>query len=70
MARTFRVEAKIRANDRATDDQREASGNAAAVVLVRSFHSLGLWVEVFDLETQELVAGPFNPDEALPRFIV
>jgi len=34
------------------------------------YHRRGLWVEVFHNRTKELIAGPFNPDKALPRFIV
>jgi len=70
MARTFKIEAKVRQEDRNTDTERNAKDAAAAVVLTRSLHALGLWVEVFDLDSGELVAGPFDPDELLPRYIV
>ena len=32
----------------------------------RSFLLRGLWVEVYDDETKELLAGPFDPDQAAP----
>ena len=37
---------------------------------VRSFLRRGLWVEVYDDETKELLAGPFDPDQAAPSYIV
>lgn len=30
----------------------------------------GYWVEVYDLESNELLAGPFDPDQPLPTYIV
>ena len=30
----------------------------------------GYWVEVYDEETRELLAGPFDPDQAAPAYIV
>ena len=36
----------------------------------RSFLQRGLWVEVYDDETKELLAGPFDPDQAAPAYIV
>ncbi len=36
----------------------------------RSFLQRGLWVEVYDDATRELVAGPFDPDQAGPAYIV
>lgn len=70
MARTFKVEARVRQGDRHTDSEESGKDAAAAVVLTRAFHALGFWVEVFDIETEELVGGPFDPDVALPRRIV
>lgn len=35
-----------------------------------NFWMKGYWVEVYDKETGELLAGPLNPDEALPSYIV
>ena len=43
-----------------------ASANRAA----RSFLQRGLWVEVYDDETKELLAGPFDPDQPAPSYIV
>ena len=36
----------------------------------RSFLQRGLWVEVYDDETKELLAGPFDPDQPAPSYIV
>ena len=36
----------------------------------RSFLRQGLWVEVYDDETEELLAGPFDPDQPAPSYIV
>ena len=36
----------------------------------RSFLQQGLCVEVYDDETKELLAGPFDPDQATPSYIV
>ena len=36
----------------------------------RSFLQRGLWVEVYDDETRELLAGPFDPDQPAPSYIV
>ena len=36
----------------------------------RSFLRQGLWVEVYDDETKELLAGPFDPDQPAPSYIV
>ena len=36
----------------------------------RSFLRKGLWVEVYDDETKELLAGPFDPDQPAPSYIV
>ncbi len=30
----------------------------------------GRWVEVYDDDTKELLAGPFDPDQAAPTYIV
>jgi hypothetical protein len=43
---------------------------AAALRYVREFHSRGLWVEVFSVESKELLAGPFDPDEPLPKIFI
>ena len=36
----------------------------------RSFLQRGHWVEVSDDDTKELLAGPFDPDQAAPAYIV
>ena len=35
-----------------------------------SFLQRGLWVEVYDDESNELLAGPFDPDQPAPSYIV
>ena len=42
----------------------EASKKAA------HFLYCGYWVEVFDGQSKELLAGPFDPDQRVPSFIV
>ena len=34
------------------------------------FLQRGHWVEVYDDDTKELLAGPFDPDQAAPAYIV
>ena len=36
----------------------------------RFFLHRGYWIEVYDDETQELLAGAFDPDQAAPAYIV
>ena len=36
----------------------------------RFFLRRGLWVEGYDDDTKELLAGPFDPDQATPAYIV
>ena len=36
----------------------------------RFFLQCGHWVEVYDDATKELLAGPFDPDQAAPAYIV
>ena len=36
----------------------------------RFFLRRGHWVEVYDDDTKELLAGPFDPDQAAPAYIV
>ena len=36
----------------------------------RYFLRRGHWVEVYDDDTKELLAGPFDPDQAAPAYIV
>ena len=37
---------------------------------VRRWLRFGYWVEVYDCESLELVAGPFDPDQPEPSYIV
>ena len=37
---------------------------------VRDLHQRGYWVEVLDRDTGELVAGPFDPDQPSPSFVM
>lgn len=51
--------------DRELHTCRTAANRAA-----RAFLQRGLWVEVYDDETRELLAGPFDPDQPTPSYIV
>ena len=51
--------------DRELHTCRTATNRAA-----RAFLQRGLWVEVYDDDTRELLAGPFDPDQAAPAYIV
>ena len=51
--------------DRETHASRAATNRRARFFLQR-----GLWVEVYDGDTKELLAGPFDPDQAAPAYIV
>ena len=46
------------------------TGRAAAHRAARSFIQRGFWVEVYDDDTKELLAGPFDPDQPAPAYIV
>ena len=37
---------------------------------VREMHRRGLWVEVFSEVSEELIAGPYDPDEALRAVVL
>lgn len=41
-----------------------------ARVLCREFWRRGHWVEVFDASTNELLAGPIDPDARYPSYTV
>ena len=43
---------------------------AATNQRARFFLQRGHWVEVYDGDTKELLAGPFDPDQAAPAYIV
>ena len=75
--RRFVVEAGNR--DPATQHHHERDGlidcelhasRAAANRAARYFLQRGLWVEVYDDDTKELLAGPFDPDQVAPAYIV
>lgn len=51
--------------DRKLHASRRAANRAARYFLRR-----GLWVEVYDDDTRELLAGPFDPDQPAPSYIV
>ena len=51
--------------DRELHTCRSATNRAA-----RSFLQRGLWVEVYDDDKRELLAGPFDPDQPAPSYIV
>lgn len=50
-------------------DTTEASDRATVTKVVRNFLERGYWVEVFDAESRELLAGPFDPDQGMPACI-
>lgn len=41
-----------------------------AALIAAGFIKQGYWVEVFDDDSGELLAGPFDPDERTPSFIL
>ena len=43
---------------------------SATNLAARSFLQRGLWVKVYDDATKELLAGPFDPDQPAPAYIV
>ncbi len=56
-------------HDKPADCETHAS-RAATNRRVRFFLQRGLWVEVYDGATSELLAGPFDPEQAPPAYIV
>ena len=56
-------------HDDAVDCETHAN-RAATNQCARFFLQRGLWVEVYDCDTKELLAGPFDPDQAAPAYIV
>jgi hypothetical protein len=76
-ARRFKVEAGYRDPSaqhhhdlEGLDDNEVHIGRAATNRAARAFLQRGLWVEVYDDDTQELLAGPFDPDQPAPAYIV
>ena len=43
---------------------------AAANECARLFLQRGHWVEIYSDATKELLTGPFDPDQAAPKYIV
>jgi hypothetical protein len=37
---------------------------------VHRYHRAGYWIEVYDQASGELLAGPYDPDQPLPAYIV
>ena len=50
-------------------DRELHTGRTTANRAVRSFLQRRLWVDVYD-DTQELLTGPFDPDQPKPSYIV
>ena len=46
------------------------ANRAATNQRARFFLQSGHWIEVYDDDTKELLAGPFDPDQAAPAYIV
>lgn len=51
-------------------DTAEASDRPTVNKVARNFLARGYWVEVFDNDSGELLAGPFDPDQPAPSYIV
>ena len=51
-------------------DQELPTSRAAANRAARLFLQRGLWVEVYDDDIKELLAGPFDPDQTAPAYII
>ncbi len=51
-------------------DYADAPTRPLACVQVRRYWRSGYWVEVYDQVSKELLAGPINPDQPLPTYIV
>lgn len=50
-------------------DYQPVATRAKAAGFAAKFHRNGYWVEVYDLLSKELIAGPFDPDQALPAYV-
>jgi hypothetical protein len=42
----------------------------AATRVAHALLQCGLWVEVFDAESREVLAGPFDPNQNPPRYVI
>lgn len=51
-------------------DSAEASDRPTVNKVARNFLARGYWVEVMDKDSGELLAGPFDPDQPAPSYIV
>ena len=76
-ARSFRLQAYVTnpvecgANDRGNLVESQVQHDRKrACQRVRLWLRTGYWVEVFDNDSGELVAGPFDPEQAAPAYIV
>ena len=56
-------------HDKPADCETHAT-RAAANRRARFFLQRGRWVEIYDSDTKELLAGPFDPDQAIPACII
>lgn len=72
----FRVEASVKNPELGGFSKAHVAESSGAdlerevIRCVANFHSLGLWTEVYSEVTSERLAGPFDPDEPLPYFIL
>jgi hypothetical protein len=51
-------------------DYTPTESRTAAAQLAKTYHGRGYWVEVYDSRSNELLAGPFDPDKPLPKHVV
>jgi len=42
---------------------------AEAARFAHQYHQCGYWVEIYDLISKELIAGPFDPEQAMPAYV-
>lgn len=73
----FRVEASTTNPEERTGYERGnlhdygiAESRKQARELARAYWHGGYWIEIYDDHSGELLAGPINPDAALPAYIV
>lgn len=57
-------------DDNAREEIASYMSKPDALGYAAQFHDRGLWVEVFSEATKELLAGPFDPDQPLPRIFI
>ncbi|MDM0078830.1 hypothetical protein QTH90_30795 [Variovorax sp. J2P1-59] len=51
-------------------DYQPVQAKGEAERLAREYHRRGLWVEIYSQVTKELLAGPFDPDEPMPSYVI